>query len=141
MRICRNSSTCCYCTSKTRKSESNSQHIRSRLDAMLSCYCTSKTRKSESNSQLTYLHIQLEVSCYCTSKTRKSESNSQHPAPRKAERSVVIALVKLENLKAIHNVRYGKRILICVVIALVKLENLKAIHNLLLKLSLLKSLQ
>ena len=43
--------------------------------------------------------------------------------------AVVIALVKLENLKAIHNFRrilYGWR---SVVIALVKLENLKAIHN------------
>ena len=43
--------------------------------------------------------------------------------------SVVIALVKLENLKAIHNrgtlTLHGER----VVIALVKLENLKAIHN------------
>ena len=42
---------------------------------------------------------------------------------------VVIALVKLENLKAIHNgllrFEFGKS----VVIALVKLENLKAIHN------------
>ena len=42
---------------------------------------------------------------------------------------VVIALVKLENLKAIHNP--DKRRYDCgeVVIALVKLENLKAIHN------------
>ena len=42
---------------------------------------------------------------------------------------VVIALVKLENLKAIHNdrdIRLGE---LGVVIALVKLENLKAIHN------------
>ena len=42
---------------------------------------------------------------------------------------VVIALVKLENLKAIHN---GSAAQVCaraVVIALVKLENLKAIHN------------
>ena len=43
--------------------------------------------------------------------------------------AVVIALVKLENLKAIHNGEpffYGRYF---VVIALVKLENLKAIHN------------
>ena len=42
---------------------------------------------------------------------------------------VVIALVKLENLKAIHNnlpFLFGIKY---VVIALVKLENLKAIHN------------
>ena len=43
--------------------------------------------------------------------------------------SVVIALVKLENLKAIHNdIRQDSQVL-HVVIALVKLENLKAIHN------------
>ena len=43
--------------------------------------------------------------------------------------AVVIALVKLENLKAIHNGEpffYGRYF---VVIALVKLENLKAIYN------------
>ena len=44
-------------------------------------------------------------------------------------KAVVIALVKLENLKAIHN-RLQVRMFFClVVIALVKLENLKAIHN------------
>ena len=43
---------------------------------------------------------------------------------------VVIALVKLENLKAIHNVVAHSRGGRTVVIALVKLENLKAIHNL-----------
>ena len=42
---------------------------------------------------------------------------------------VVIALVKLENLKAIHNSRADKKLYGDVVIALVKLENLKAIHN------------
>ena len=43
--------------------------------------------------------------------------------------NVVIALVKLENLKAIHN-GIPLHLMIClVVIALVKLENLKAIHN------------
>ena len=42
---------------------------------------------------------------------------------------VVIALVKLENLKAIHNAAYGRLWRLHVVIALVKLENLKAIHN------------
>ena len=43
--------------------------------------------------------------------------------------AVVIALVKLENLKAIHNVIRNLLHADCVVIALVKLENLKAIHN------------
>ena len=43
---------------------------------------------------------------------------------------VVIALVKLENLKAIHNNFPARDRLDDVVIALVKLENLKAIHNL-----------
>ena len=43
--------------------------------------------------------------------------------------SVVIALVKLENLKAIHNCRADLQREELVVIALVKLENLKAIHN------------
>ena len=43
--------------------------------------------------------------------------------------AVVIALVKLENLKAIHNYSCARNVLEYVVIALVKLENLKAIHN------------
>ena len=42
---------------------------------------------------------------------------------------VVIALVKLENLKAIHNSAKPGAMSQRVVIALVKLENLKAIHN------------
>ncbi len=42
---------------------------------------------------------------------------------------VVIALVKLENLKAIHNFDGFRCLEYHVVIALVKLENLKAIHN------------
>ena len=42
---------------------------------------------------------------------------------------VVIALVKLENLKAIHNLLGNLFKYDVVVIALVKLENLKAIHN------------
>ena len=42
---------------------------------------------------------------------------------------VVIALVKLENLKAIHNPIGLNPKEGMVVIALVKLENLKAIHN------------
>ena len=45
--------------------------------------------------------------------------------------TVVIALVKLENLKAIHNEVHANKAHERVVIALVKLENLKAIHNLL----------
>ena len=69
------------------------------------------------------------LSCYCTSKTRKSESNSQHYAATKTPLKVVIALVKLENLKAIHNVPLSLLLSVRVVIALVKLENLKAIHN------------
>ena len=49
--------------------------------------------------------------------------------PVAAGTKVVIALVKLENLKAIHNaILYPIRSR-QVVIALVKLENLKAIHN------------
>ena len=44
-------------------------------------------------------------------------------------KEVVIALVKLENLKAIHNTRGFCMPDNIVVIALVKLENLKAIHN------------
>ena len=44
--------------------------------------------------------------------------------------TVVIALVKLENLKAIHNYSELYQQKAQVVIALVKLENLKAIHNL-----------
>ena len=43
--------------------------------------------------------------------------------------SVVIALVKLENLKANHNCSRILNLLATVVIALVKLENLKANHN------------
>ena len=69
------------------------------------------------------------MSCYCTSKTRKSESNSQPQHSLVAQRSVVIALVKLENLKAIHNTGAITSKREGVVIALVKLENLKAIHN------------
>ena len=45
------------------------------------------------------------------------------------EQAVVIALVKLENLKAIHNGAHITELDNRVVIALVKLENLKAIHN------------
>ena len=93
------------------------------------CYCTSKTRKSESNSQRKFAWLSLLYGCYCTSKTRKSESNSQRLYPYCHQQTVVIALVKLENLKAIHNnngVLTGNG---SVVIALVKLENLKAIHN------------
>ena len=41
--------------------------------------------------------------CYCTSKTRNSESNSQRKGLRVLSLRVVIALVKLEILKAIHN--------------------------------------
>ena len=67
--------------------------------------------------------------CYCTSKTRKSESNSQLIVFFTLQGIVVIALVKLENLKAIHNCRHARTVLPLVVIALVKLENLKAIHN------------
>ena len=44
-------------------------------------------------------------------------------------RQVVIALVKLENLKAIHNLLKPFRRRLQVVYALVKLENLKVIHN------------
>ena len=44
-------------------------------------------------------------------------------------RAVVIALVKLEILKAIHNFVVNSNTDNCVVIALVKLEILKAIHN------------
>ena len=43
---------------------------------------------------------------------------------------VVYALVKLENLKAIHNSDTTLKIVINVVYALVKLENLKANRNL-----------
>ena len=68
----------CYCSSKNRKSESNSQ-----LDGVLfhlfeSCYCSSKTRKSESNSQPHRDKPEQDNGCYCSSNTRKSESNSQH---------------------------------------------------------------
>ena len=42
---------------------------------------------------------------------------------------VVIALVKLENLKANHNKSVIVNEIAIVVIALVKLENLKANHN------------
>ena len=44
-------------------------------------------------------------------------------------RYVVIALVKLDNLKAIHNKPKAVFTKTLVVIALVKLDNLKAIHN------------
>ena len=67
--------------------------------------------------------------CYCTSKTRKSESNSQPWGISRVPWRVVIALVKLENLKAIHNRAAMRLKTSFVVIALVKLENLKAIHN------------
>ena len=68
-----------------------------------SCYCTSKTRKSESNSQQEITVTKTVERCYCTSKTRKSESNSQLEKTKHVRFGVVIALVKLENLKAIHN--------------------------------------
>ena len=71
----------------------------------------------------------MENGCYCTSKTRKSESNSHPPSDHKVRNLVVIALVKLENLKAIHNNFAVNTLEDAVVIALVKLENLKAIHN------------
>ena len=67
--------------------------------------------------------------CYCTSKARKSESNSQPVDISFGESKVVIALAKLENLKAIHNFTYLTTEEGRVVIALAKLENLKAIHN------------
>ena len=99
------------------------------VDFELRCYCTSKTRKSESNSQLQITAKEAAFSCYCTSKTRKSESNSQPASAPSVSHGVVIALVKLENLKAIHNYVVNKLPHVRVVIALVKLENLKAIHN------------
>ena len=43
--------------------------------------------------------------------------------------NVVIALSKIENLKAIHNVMVNLSAIPNVVIALSKIENLKAIHN------------
>ena len=89
------------------------------------CYCTSKTRKSESNSQRCISKGVILPSCYCTSKTRKSESNSQRGPSGKQIGRVVIALVKLENLKAIHNTILTLLVISSVVIALVKLENLK----------------
>ena len=46
-----------------------------------------------------------------------------------AKELAVIALVKLENLKAIHNLEDWFYHSDLAVIALVKLENLKAIHN------------
>ena len=95
----------------------------------ISCYCSSKTRKSESNSQLLILCLWFSNSCYCSSKTRKSESNSQLTPWYFVPFFVVIALVKLENLKAIHNGIFSWQTKKHVVIALVKLENLKAIHN------------
>ena len=42
---------------------------------------------------------------------------------------VVIALSKIENLKAIHNQIFASSLQSAVVIALSKIENLKAIHN------------
>ena len=42
---------------------------------------------------------------------------------------VVIALSKIENLKAIHNPLGLESVVTGVVIALSKIENLKAIHN------------
>ena len=43
--------------------------------------------------------------------------------------SVVITVLKLENLKAIHNHHYNIKFILLVVITVLKLENLKAIHN------------
>ena len=43
---------------------------------------------------------------------------------------VVITVLKLENLKAIHNAELKKTFSPGVVITVLKLENLKAIHNL-----------
>ena len=43
--------------------------------------------------------------------------------------AVVIALSKIENLKAIHNIGSYCSVYVTVVIALSKIENLKAIHN------------
>ena len=73
--------------------------------------------------------MKVSLGCYCTSKTRKSESNSQQQIDANVDKLVVIALVKLENLKAIHNPFPSLVNSSRVVIALVKLENLKAIHN------------
>lgn len=61
----------CYCSSKTRKSESNSQHRKWTLWPRIRCYCSSNTRKSESNSQLKWCSISAPNRCYCSSKTNK----------------------------------------------------------------------
>ena len=47
----------------------------------------------------------------------------------KAFFSVVITVLKLENLKAIHNTTNTNKDINFVVITVLKLENLKAIHN------------
>ena len=71
----------------------------------------------------------MKKGCYCTIEDRKSESNSQLFPLSFLPSRVVIALSKIENLKAIHNQMTDEKTGQTVVIALSKIENLKAIHN------------
>ena len=93
------------------------------------CYCTSKTRKSESNSQLEWALNPCVKVVIALVKLENLKAIHNALAVWMFFSLVVIALVKLENLKAIHNIFSGGTCIVRVVIALVKLENLKAIHN------------
>ena len=99
------------------------------VNSGIGCYCTIEDRKSESNSQHDSCVPQEHESCYCTIEDRKSESNSQQFLGEEHRQKVVIALSKIENLKAIHNRVTIYFVCGFVVIALSKIENLKAIHN------------
>ena len=94
-----------------------------------SCNRYFKVRKSESNSQQSLFRWCRQGCCNRYFKVRKSESNSQPGVSGASGFSVVIATLKLENLKAIHNQERLAARYLMVVIATLKLENLKAIYN------------
>ncbi len=93
------------------------------------CYCTSKTRKSESKSQLGRKLSRIAQVVIALAKLENLKANHNYFLKVVKECRVVIALAKLENLKANHNPRRFFTALGAVVIALAKLENLKANHN------------
>ena len=69
----------------------------------LCCFCRIKGKKSESNSQLKEIEGKTDLCCFCRIKGKKSESNSQLVVVILDCQSVVSAVSKVRNLKAIHN--------------------------------------
>ena len=61
-------------------------------------------------------------------KITKSESYSQHADCTALSRSLLYLITKLQNLKAIHNVKFRPLFFIMLYL-ITKLQNLKAIHN------------